>query len=102
MNIARKLALGIVFATAFASSAIASVVQTSGTGSYDGYQAWGHHELNSVTLADGTNQVSALTAQASIRDQGWGGECPSCNQVFVGVYQGSTHLWGGFVAGAYH
>lgn len=102
MNIVRKLAVGIAFAAALSSSAIAAVIQTSATGSYDGYQAWGHHELNSVTLADGTNFVSALTAQASIRDQGWGGECASCNRVFVGLYQGSTNLWSDFVAGAYH
>lgn len=102
MNIVRKLAVGIVFAAAFTSSAIASVVQTSGTGSYDGYMAWGHYEMNSVTLADGTNEVSALTAQTTIRDQGWGGECPQCNSVFVGLYQGSTNLWGQYVAGAYH
>jgi hypothetical protein len=102
MNIARKLAVGIVFAAAFTSSAIASVVQTSGTGGYNGYQAWGQYEMNSVTLADGTNNVSALTTQATIRDQGWGGECPSCNSVFVGLYQGNTSLWGQYVAGAYH
>lgn len=102
MNIVRKLAVGIVFAAAFTSSAFASVVQNSGTGSYYGYQAWGHHELNSVTLADGTNEVSALTTQATIVDQGWGGECPPCNYVFVGLYQGSDNLWGQYVAGAYH
>lgn len=102
MNIVRKLAVGIVFAAAFTSSAIASVVQTSANGGYDGYQAWGHHEMNSVTLATGTNDVDGLTTRATLWDQGWGGECAPCNYVFVGLYQGSTNLWSQYVAGAYH
>jgi hypothetical protein len=100
-----KLIKGIAaFATAlaFAAPASAEIIQTSSVGSYHGYQAWGHHQITGVTLAQGTNEITGLTSSARIWDQGWGGEWAGGNHVFMGLYYGGDLLWSRFVAGAYH
>lgn len=103
MKSIKKFAVGIAIAASFIGSASADVIQTSvGSGSYDGYQAWGTYDIGDVAFAKGTNSVLGLTSTASLWDQGWGGQCPSCNQVFVGLYQDGKRIWAQHVAGAYH
>lgn len=101
MQIIKHIAAGFVLAGAFAASASAEVVQTgAGSGSYDGYQAWGLYDLSTVSFAKGTNLVTGLTASAIAYDQGWGGVSPNENRVLVTLYQGSDLLWHTQVAGA--
>lgn len=103
MNIARTAAIGFAFATAFIASASAAVIQTgSGSGQYDSYEAWGLYDVSTVSLAKGTNQVSALQSSAIAYDQGWGGEWTGGNQVILALYNGGTQLWSEHVAGAGH
>jgi len=98
----KKFALGLVLATSFVSSAMASVVQTSAPGSYHGYMQWEHRQIGAVTFAKGTNSISALTSTADIWDQGWGWESAAENRVYIGLYQDDALLWSSHVAGAYH
>lgn len=101
MNIIKKLAIGFAFAASFSTAAIASTVQTTVPAGYNGYQQWGSYSLGSVTLASGTNTIVGLTSSTDIADQGWGGQC-DCNQVYVGLFNGTDQLWVQHVAGAYH
>jgi opacity protein-like surface antigen len=101
MQIIKKIAVAAVLAVSFAASASASVVQSASGGSYYGYQQWGSHPIGSVTFANGTNEISALSAWATLNDQGWGGQC-DCNQVYIGLFQGDNALWTQYVAGAKH
>jgi hypothetical protein len=96
----KKIALGLILATSFISSAMASVVQSTASASYDSWGGWNWQPLGSVTLAAGTNEVSALTSEATAWDQGWGGVDPNGNQVYIGLFQNNTQLWGQHVAGA--
>ncbi|MFN3789384.1 PEP-CTERM sorting domain-containing protein [Massilia sp.] len=101
MQIIKHLAIGIVLASAFTASATAAVVQTgTGSGTYDGFQAWGLYDLSTVTFAKGTNLVTGLTSSAIAYDQGWGGVSPNENRVLITLYQGNKLLWDTQVAGA--
>jgi hypothetical protein len=100
MYFCKKIALGLILATSFATSAMASVVESTAPASYDSWSGWNWHPLGSVTLAAGTNDVSALTSTAAVWDQGWGGVDPNGNQVYIGLFQNTTQLWGQHVAGA--
>lgn len=103
MNTFKNIAAAVAIVAAFATPAIASVVQTgTGSGSYNGYEAWGLYDLSVVDLAKGTNVVSALNSSAVAYDQGWGGEWADANQVIVGLYNGSNMVWAQHVAGAGH
>ena len=98
----KKMTLGLVLAGAFATSAFASVVQTTAPASADSYGGWAWQQLGTVTLATGTNTVLDLTSTATLVDQGWGGQDPGSNQIFIGLFDNGTNLWGQHVAGAYH
>jgi len=101
MQLIKQIAAGFVLASAFAVPASAGVTQTgSGSGTYDGYQAWGLYDLSTVSFAKGTNLITGLTSSAIAYDQGWGGVSPNENRVLVTLYQGSTLLWHTQVAGA--
>lgn len=103
MQIIKHIAAGIVLASTFAASALAGTVQTgTGSGTYDGYQAWGLFDLSTVTFAKGTNLVTGLTSSAVAYDQGWGGVDPGSNRVLITLYQGDKLLWDTHVAGAGH
>ncbi|UVW29111.1 PEP-CTERM sorting domain-containing protein [Massilia sp. H6] len=84
----------VTLSAAFIGSAVAGVVQTgSGSGSYDGYQAWGYHDVSTVTFAKNTNMVTSLSGSGVAYDQGWGGQWADGNHVVMSLYQGGTHLW---------
>jgi len=103
MKLVNKLIVVATLSLSFAAAAIAApITQTLPGVGYDGYMQWGEPVLGSVTLATGTNVVSGLTASAWVADQGWGGECGSCNNASIGLYQGETQLWKQMVAGAGH
>jgi hypothetical protein len=103
MQTLKHIAAGIALATAFVASASAAVIQTgTGSGSYDGYQAWGLFDLSSVTLATNTNTVSGLTTTARAWDQGWGGQDAGANRVLITLWQGDNLLWNDWVAGGDH
>ncbi|QOY93487.1 PEP-CTERM sorting domain-containing protein [Massilia sp. UMI-21] len=101
MQIIKHIAAGLVLASAFAASASAAVIQTgAGSGTYDGYQAWGLYDVSTVSFAKGTNLVTGLSSSAIAYDQGWGGISPNENRVLITLYQGSSLLWHTQVAGA--
>lgn len=52
-----------------------------------------------IALANGTNSVSAMTATASIADQGWGGYDPWGNMVRVGLWEGASLIWSDRIGG---
>jgi hypothetical protein len=101
MKTFKNIVAAVAITTAFASSAFAAVAQTgTGSGSFDGYEAWGRYDLSVVNLAKGTNVVSGLNSSAIAYDQGWGGVCEGCNHVVISLYNGNDELWGQHVAGA--
>lgn len=102
MKIVSQLLLGAALSLSFAAGAAAAVTQTVSNMNYDGYMQWGEPTLGSVTLAQGTNVITDLTASAWVRDQGWGGECGVCNNASIALYQGENQLWKQMVAGASH
>lgn len=103
MNIVKKLAIGFAFAAFFSATAFASTVDTSSGGYYDGYEAWGAFEVGNITFSTGTNAIMALTTSVDIADQGWGGECPACEPVYIALFDTKNQqVWGETVAGAMH
>lgn len=60
---------------------------------------WAQQTLGTVTFANGTNTITALTSQAVAYDQGWGYYDPASNQVVIALYNGATNIWGAHVAG---
>jgi hypothetical protein len=103
MKMIKNIVAGFALATAFVATASAAVIQTgSGSGYYDGYQAWGLYDVSTVTLEKGTKSVSALTASGVAYDQGWGGEWTGGNQVIMSLFQGDSYLWGVHALGAGH
>lgn len=86
MKTVKKLAIGFAFAASFITTAFASTVDTSSGGYYDGYEAWGTFEVGNITFATGTNAIMALTTSVDIADQGWGGECPACEPVYIALF----------------
>lgn len=103
MNIIKKLSIGIAFAALFSASAFAAVVQTSSGGSYYGYQQEDPTEIGNITFATGTDAISALTTSVDLVDQGWGGQCPSCNHVYIALFDtDNKQVWSQHVAGALH
>lgn len=101
MNIINKLILTAVIATSCATSAFATVIQTtSPASSYD--SNWSSSTLGTITLAKDTNMILGLTSSMNIADQGWGGQDPNNNQVIIGLFSNNTRLWGQHVAGGYH
>ena len=110
MNFVRARATALVLGLAASASIVAiplaaqaaPIVQTTAPASSSSYGGWNWQALGSVTLAAGTNTVLGLTSNVTIWDQGWGGQDPNDNQVFVGLFDNGVELWGQHVAGAYH
>ena len=110
MNFVRATAAALAFRLAASCSILAvswaaqaaPVTQTTAPASSSSYGGWNWQELGSVTLAAGTNIILGLTSTVTIWDQGWGGQDPGDNQVFVGLFDNGVELWGQHVAGAYH
>lgn len=94
----------IILSTAAAAllavgSAVASPVTQSIPASGSDTCCWTQQNLGTVTFANGTNTISALTSTAVAFDQGWGGYDPASNQVVIALYNGATNIWGAHVAG---
>ncbi len=63
---------------------------------------WSTHTYGSISLAQGTSDISNLQSTVTVWDQGWGGEVASWTQVFLGLYDNGVALWTSFVAGGTH
>lgn len=101
MKLINKLLLTVVLATSFATSALATVVQsTSPAGSYD--TGWSSTTLGTINFANGTNSILGLTSAMNIADQGWGLSDPNANHVMIGLFSNGTNLWAQHVAGGHH
>lgn len=101
MKLINKLLVAAVLATSFASSAFATVVQSTPlASSYD--VNWSSTTLGTINLANGTNSILGLTSSMDITDQGWGGEDANGNHVLIGLFSNGTNLWAQHVAGGYH
>jgi hypothetical protein len=102
MNILKKIAAIIALASTVAAPAFAGVIQTvSNPNAVDLYYGAGA-ELNRITFASGTNNVSSLSTIVTTVDQGWGGQC-DCNQVYVALVDANNiGVWGEHVAGSTH
>jgi hypothetical protein len=101
----RKLIIPAVLALALAvtSAHAQTTTQTAGPVNFDGYY-WlnpGYTDLANVTLAQGTDQIDALTSTATVVDQGWGGQDNDNGLHMLLVDNGNT-LWNQIVAGANH
>lgn len=99
MKLLKSAALSLVLATAFASSAFASVTQT--TSPAGSFENGGQTELGRVTFAPGATTVLNLSSSVTLVDQGWGGSDPS-NGVYVGLFNGESDLYNLHLAGAGH
>jgi hypothetical protein len=102
MNFLKKLATTIALAAAVTAPAFAGVVQTVSNPNYYDFYYGGSNEINRITFASGTNNISSLTTTVTTEDQGWGGQC-DCNQVYIALYDTSNNsVWGEHVAGSAH
>jgi hypothetical protein len=99
MNFFKTAALSIALAASFATSAFATVIQT--TEPAGSYQHGGQQELGRVTFASGINYVDSLSTSVTLVDQGWGGSDPT-NGVAVYLFNGENAVYGMWVAGAGH
>lgn len=97
-NIAICATLSAMFATPSYATAIQSTTPAS---TYIGGGDWSWHTLGSVDLAQWTNQLTALSGQATTWDQGWGGQDPG-QGVFIGLYINNVDVYNVHVAGAVH
>lgn len=102
MHTLKKIALGFALAASFSASAFASVVQTTAPVNYTSYSGWHNDLLSQVVFAKGTNQITALTGSATIKDQGWGGEWEPGNQIYLSLVENGTALWNDHFAGGTH
>jgi len=95
------LAIGALLSSvAMTSLAKAATILQTATFSPVTASDWVQITVGSVSLAQGTNSVSALTATASVQDQGWGGYDYLGNQLRVGLFDGASLLWSERIAGA--
>jgi hypothetical protein len=93
----------IALALAATSARAQTTTQAAGPVNFDGY-AWlnpGYTDLASVTFAQGTDQIDALTSTATVVDQGFGGQDPDNGVHLLLVDNGNT-LWNEVVAGGTH
>lgn len=102
MKVLKKLILSATIAASMAAPALADVIQTSAVGSAHSYGGWSHIQIGQVDFKAGTNQISALSSVATFVDQGWGGQDPWGNHVFIGLYDNGNYLWSQRVGGASH
>ena len=96
-------ALAAVLAFAQQAQAMPVTQSTSPAGS-DSYwygNGWSWQQLGSVTLAPGTNTVTALTSAVTLKDQGWGGQSDT-NGVRIDLFDNGSDVWGQYVAGSTH
>jgi hypothetical protein len=87
----------------FSSAERADTVQSIAPGYLDAYQGGlnnGFNPLGTVVLADGTNSLIDISGSMKIADQGWGNQVG--NNVYFGLFLGSTDLINGFAAHAGH
>lgn len=63
---------------------------------------WSQQNLATFSLNAGTKSINSVTSSWDIADQGWGGQDPNANQIYVGLFDGATYLTGFHVAGGYH
>ena len=61
---------------------------------------WTQVTVGSVDFANGTNNISALTGNMSVQDQGWGGHDFWSNHLRIGLFENGTQLWSTRIAGA--
>ncbi|MEX8518464.1 MAG: PEP-CTERM sorting domain-containing protein [Leptothrix sp. (in: b-proteobacteria)] len=93
---------GCIICFAAASSAQAAPVTQSFTGGAADVSNWRDANLGSVTLAQGTNNISSLTTSAIFWDQGWGGQDAWNNRADVQLFSGNTLLWDQRIGGGDH
>jgi hypothetical protein len=98
----KSVLLALVFAAAAGANAQATTVTQSVGPLNSDTSNWNRPVLGSVTFASGTNNISGLTSSMTINDQGWGGQDPVSNNVYIGLYNNNNLLWATSVAGAYH
>ncbi len=104
MNFVKQLAVGVMLLAALATTASASIVQSTAPANSDSYyygNGWNHQSLGSVVLAAGTNRILDLTSTVTLWDQGWGGQTYD-NGVKISLDVNGTDIWTQAVAGAYH
>ncbi len=102
MQSVKKMTLGFVLAVSFCASAFASVTQSTAPAGSNSGGSWNQATLGTVTFANGTNSILALNSTVSLVDQGWGGQDPGGNQVYIGLFEGNALVWWQHVAGAVH
>lgn len=104
MTFVKKWAVGAALFATLATTAMASVVQTTAPAGSDSYyygNGWAQQSLGSVTLATGTNKVLGLTSTVTLWDQGWGGQTYD-NGVKIALEVNGVDIWTQAVAGSYH
>lgn len=98
MRATMALALGAGVASAAQAAPTVQSTSPAGENSY----GWTWDSLGQVSFASGTNKVLALTSQVTLVDQGWGGQDPGSNAVFMSLDVDGNSVWNRWVAGAYH
>lgn len=75
-----------------------TVTQTQAISPVNTQSDWTRYYLGSVTLAQGTNQVSDISSSVTVGDHGWGGYDPLGNHLRIGLFEGTTLLWSDRIA----
>jgi PEP-CTERM motif len=102
---ARTLLASCAVLAAAPHALAAPVTQATSPASSDTWawvNPWVWQSLGSVTLAQHTVLISALSSSVTLVDQGWGGQDPASNQVVIGLLEDGVGLWTQHVAGAVH
>lgn len=99
LQLLRKATVCTAFAVSSAAPAFAQVTQST-TPASASTCCWAPPvDLGTITFAHGTNYISALTSQAIVTDQGWGGYDPNNNHVVLQLWNNATSLWWVHAAG---
>ena len=96
-----KTLLGAAVALATATSAFATTQSTAPV-NYSSYGGWNNDLLSEITLAQGTLSFSSVTGSAFIADQGWGGQDPLGNQIYLALDDNGTQVWSDHFGGGVH
>jgi hypothetical protein len=102
MKFVKNVVISLALAATVAAPAFATVVQTLPPAGASSYGGWNQVEIGRLTLAGGTNILTALTAYGTTWDQGWGGQDPWSNQVGVALYDNGNQVVWQRVGGAVH
>jgi hypothetical protein len=98
MSVLKKaFAAAAIFAT-FTTCAMASVIQSAGPVNYDS-SGWHNDKLIGFQLAKNTTFIDALSGSSTTYDQGWGGNDPGSNQLYITLMDNGNSLWGDHFAG---